>query len=627
MFTTCPRLPKMAWMVSEVTDGKSGTRASLPPASYQRPEVLEPGELIVRVVGEDGVDLGEYRFDDLPGPRALLTSLVSGFALAAGPGGRWGSPRTLAENAKRLRRFYRDIQVFCSGIETIEDLTVSAWADWRDHMNLTNRWPGVINSVRVILGLTPGLPEPVRVALRTRNSKPKSRTVVKAYSRAEFLAIKQAAWKAVDGAADRIRAHERELEKYRHAKQYGYRLASNSMRRGELLESLALTGDLPRTPSGQYPHSYHQVRTAAGQGPPLLQALFLAPHEVFAFMILFVMLRGYNPESVDTLTTEHERPDGGVDTTEVMTIGVKKPRASTELQHASDSLVGLDPRSAAGLMRLAIELTEPARAVLRNLGEPTTRLLLCRVHYPSLPGHPIRLSIYRHNATAYWLKKRLVVDSKGRPVRVTLQQLRLTDQVLNRRPRMNSLEVHDRVYVVPEPSTAKASESAIIAGQTEALEHAHATVRLRTLSPSEYATAKSAPDLVALKLGIDSERMSELLIGRLDTAVAACTDFDHSPFSDGGRCTASFLMCLACENAVATPDHLPRLVCLRDALEKIASAVSPEVWHQDYALHYQRLEHLLNSSATSEEIARARTHLKPGDRQAVESLLQRKLDV
>lgn len=581
----------------------------------------------MRVVGEDGVDLGEYRFDDLPGPRALLTSLVTGFARAAGPGGRWGSPLTLAENASRLRRFFRDIQEFCPGIETIEDLTASAWGDWRDHMNLTNRWPGAINSVRVILGLTPGLPEPVRVALRTRHSKPKARTVVKAYSREEFLAIERAAWKAVNGAAERIRAHQQELQEYRQAKQDGIDLDPNRKRRGELLESLALTGDLPRSSSGQFRHGYRLALATARRGPSLLQALFLAPHEVFAFMILFVMLRGYNPESVATLSSDHKRPDGGVDTTEVMTVGVVKPRAGTEHQHASDNLVGSDPRGAAGLMRLAMEVTEPARATLRSLGEPTSRLLVCRVQYPSVPGHPFRLSINRQNATEYWLEKRLAVDYKGRPVRVTLQRVRLTDQVLNRRPRMNSLEVHDRVYVLPEPSTAKVSESAIVAGQTEALEHANATVRLRTLSHSEYARAKSAPDVVARRLGIAPERMSDLLVGRLDTAVAACTDFDHSPFSDGGRCTASFLMCLACENAVATPDHLPRLVGLRDALDKIASAVSPAVWHQDYALHYQRLAHLLNSSATSEEIERARTRLRPGDRQAVESLLQRKLDV
>src|SRR5690606_24311014 len=112
-------------------------------------------------------------------------------------------------------------------------------------------------------------------------------------------------------------------------------------------------------------------------------------------------------------------------------------------QHASDNLVGLDPRSPAGLMRLAIELTEPARAVLRNLGEPTSRLLVCRAQGPNLPGHPFRLSINRINATTYWYKNQLAVDPEGKPIRVTLQRLRLTDQVVNRRPRMNSLETHE----------------------------------------------------------------------------------------------------------------------------------------------------------------------------------------
>lgn len=84
---------------------------------------------------------------------------------------------------------------------------------------------------------------------------------------------------------------------------------------------------------------------------------------------------------------------------------------------------------------------------------------------------------------------------------------------------------------------------------------------------------------LAQRLGVSPAKVMLLLSGALNTAAGACLDFTHRRFADhaGQRCPASFLTCLGCSNAVATPAHVPRLVALSDAMERIGSAVTPSV--------------------------------------------------
>lgn len=76
--------------------------------------------------------------------------------------------------------------------------------------------------------------------------------------------------------------------------------------------------------------------------------------------------------------------------------------------------------------------------------------------------------------------------------------------------------------------------------------------------------------------------------------------------SDGRSCTASFLLCPACPNAVATPAHLPRLIGLHRALTELAAAVSVTVWASDYAVHFARLEQLLSARHTRRTVGGGR---------------------
>lgn len=114
----------------------------------------------------------------------------------------------------------------------------------------------------------------------------------------------------------------------------------------------------------------------------------------------------------------------------------------------------------------------------------------------------------------------------------------------------------------------------------------------------------------------------------MNTATGACLDFAASPFAteaDDG-CPASFQACLGCSNAVATPSHIPRLVALAKALERIYSAVTSEVWAEDYASHYARLTDVLVSNTTSEQREHAMRQVTTEDETMLNRLLSRGLD-
>lgn len=114
----------------------------------------------------------------------------------------------------------------------------------------------------------------------------------------------------------------------------------------------------------------------------------------------------------------------------------------------------------------------------------------------------------------------------------------------------------------------------------------------------------------------------------MDTATAAGTDFFDSPFSDepGQPCTASFLWCLRCQNAVLTRRHLPRLVYLHRGLDELRGTVEQAVWQQDWHEHFHRLHQLLAEHTTAEEQAVALRAITDTDRTLIDRLLRRGLD-
>ena len=91
-------------------------------------------------------------------------------------------------------------------------------------------------------------------------------------------------------------------------------------------------------------------------------------------------------------------------------------------------------------------------------------------------------------------------------------------------------------------------------------------------------------------------------------------------------CTASFLLCLACGNAIATRRHLPRLAYLQQALDELRAVLGPAVWDQDWREHHLRIRSLMNAHPTAAERTAALAEVTDTDRILIDRLLRRKLD-
>lgn len=119
----------------------------------------------------------------------------------------------------------------------------------------------------------------------------------------------------------------------------------------------------------------------------------------------------------------------------------------------------------------------------------------------------------------------------------------------------------------------------------------------------------------------ESEAGEHIRSGSADTPVAACQNFLVNPRT-GTVCTDSFMLCLACPNAVATPRHLPRLVTLHAALEELSSALPSDVWRARWQEHYLRLCSLLELHSTPAERAAARANATATEKDNIDRLLR-----
>ncbi|TWP32699.1 hypothetical protein [Leekyejoonella antrihumi] len=204
---------------------------------------------------------------------------------------------------------------------------------------------------------------------------------------------------------------------------------------------------------------------------------------------------------------------------------------------------------------------------------------------------------------------------------MSLRRVRRTVQVLVRKqPAQNTEETHDSIYVLRDPAARAEAQHTIARGLADALDHAQAVVKMRTV------LGEDATELI--ELSDDPELARAIRRGDMDTATAACTGFFHSPFADepGQPCTASFLWCLRCENAVVTRRHLPRLVYLHRGLNELRGTVDQSVWDQDWREHFQRLHLLLAEHTTTAEQAASLRTISDIDRRLIDSLLHRGLD-
>ncbi|MGQ9349417.1 hypothetical protein [Mycolicibacterium gilvum] len=599
--------------------------AALPAGKYARPAPVDP-ELRQLCFTDETGRTKTFSFDDVHGPAELIDDLVTALANGSQAGGRWRTLATVDAAVSAARQLIAYLGTEFPEVHSITDFGPEVWWAWRAAKESQNRWPGQVNLMRTVLSESPRLPETTRKAMRAKAVKPRTRLPENdAYSRDEFGRIRSAAKGEVRQALRRIRTNTERLHQYREIGDVGdgitFKVGGTRWNTGSLLEYLSQNGMLPT----HYLASRVVLKGCfdlAGVSNPA-QALFPSIREIYCLMVLLVCERGFNLSVMDNLTVASFRASDGADEDSIYTVNTDKPRRGTK-RYSAEILAG----EAGKLWEDAIGLTDSCRTALAALGTPSEKLLIAHRHKNRTDGGPFRQEWLTAGSGDHYMAGADLLADDETPLRVSLRRLRLSEQVLNQRARQNSESVSEDTYRSPDPATAEGAAETIIDGQADAVAHAKATVTIRSLSAAEVTAARTDPETAATQLGIPTPTMRLLLAGNLDTATTACTDFLNSPFAAtaGEPCPASFFACFTCTNAVVTPDHLPRLVTLLDALDNVATLVAPARWETDYRDHYARLHAILDQNATTAEIGDARRQITDGDREVVTALIGRNLD-
>lgn len=580
---------------------------ALPERGYRRSRLMDSTGLVITVPGLNGEVFGPFDFSVAPPSGMVRTQVAAAFAECVAPDGVWhtrGSMRT-AFNASLA--FLRSLNSLDVQVESLKDFGPEHWWAWRADREAVNRWPGSVNLIRVLLRRVPDLPALTARAISQRTHKPRKR-LYDSYSPSEFEAIRAAAARDVHAAETRIRRNTEALTIGPASKASHPAIEVNGVTR-DVVSLLTELREKGRLACGNV-----ETRAAIAQvlGTGELHpsyALFPSRLEVIAMMVLLVCERGFNLSTLESMTVPEVVGSDG-DDGEVLASHTDKPRRGHR-RYSTQSFSG----SGARTMRRIVTATAPARETLASMGHPTDQLFVS-VASTNQTRHPSGLFLLEEFTNGgpmrRWEHRHHLVDDNGQPLRVTFPRLRLSEQVLNHRASQNTDAVSEDVYRRPDPRTADMVADVVLEGQQHAVEHAEATVRMRYV---EHAEA----------LGLDAEVSDQLAQGRLDTATGACLDYTHSPHDPAGSpCTASFLLCLACPNAISTPAHLPRLVALREAFANYATANQARFTRQVLP-HSERLEDLLATIHTT-DLSNAKARITTADQDLVQALLHRELD-
>jgi hypothetical protein len=473
------------------------------------------------------------------------------------------------------------------GLRNLAELRPADWDKWIVHVAPGLTWGGYLRvcATRVVL-LAGHLQQDTRKRVRRRTARPQEQGGTLSYPPEEFDAIARAALRVVHAAETRIGRNYRLLQSWLNGQDVPERDAALAGAVARVWADEVLTTDDHRALG-----TWTKSRARHGQAR---QALFMPAEETWACAVLLVCDNGWNASVVDRLKVPTVSAGAGEDFS-IYTVNLVKPRRGAR-RHSSSNLVEQDEASPGRTMRRVLTATAPARQLLAEQGQAVDTLLVhlkrrhgCRDEDAFCLGLPCPSTL-----RSSWLGEQLPP--------VTLLRLRQTHQTQVRKaPAQNSRGVHEDVYVRRDEIAVRESRKVAVQGLQDALEAARDTVLLRMVQEFEVG--------------------EHIRSGSADTPVAACQNFLVNPRT-GTVCADSFMLCLACPNAVATPRHLPRLVTLHAALEELSSALPSDVWRARWQEHYLRLCSLLEMHSTPAERAASRANATATEKDNIDRLLR-----
>lgn len=571
-----------------------GRSAALPPASHRRRSAdgkAAPTSTLLVHVAEKGDRQVVYDFTKMPVAGKLQRSLAALFAERLGPVGPWRQLATSEEAFDLLRSFAGFLAALEEPPDDITEITPAVWRAWVLSRPANTLGSRQISKVAGFLRLDSRLPAETRKA--TLKPVGRAAPTETSYSSDEFEKITGHAARNFRAAWRRISDNREYLASWRAGE---LKAGTDACRIGEVLDHLARCGDVPFRfkGNGQRDVLPGVARLLGGVAPEFTwRRLYLSNMEMVSLAVLLVAKHGWNSTAVSELQIPEIVTEDGQQI--IYRVELEKRRRRPPHRYETRNLIDWGQNSPGRLLTRALEATAAGRDLLSAWGQPTDRLLVSR-HSMMRDGQVVLRLGYGHNEIHQW--------ATATGCQVSLRRLRRTVVVRHQRiPAQHSRDTHDQVYVLRDPATHQQAAPVIAEGIAEAIEHARQVVRPRV------------------------DRAENTADQGLDAVTASCSDYQHSPFSaHGSGCRASFLLCLACSNAVVKPRHVPRLAYLHAVLEQLQTVLDNAIWDHDWREHYVRLNDLRDTAFTQTEWADALKRLSAADKSLVDDLLQRGFD-
>lgn len=584
--------------------------------------------LVVRFVPEDPRELPlDFDFGGWP----VSWQLQKAFADAFSARTRVGSRVRARESAKTLHHVFRSFGNYLGTLEFPPTRPAQLKRTHLDGWHLRRTYDprqlgGLKSMLRHVEGLDAGFRDAVNGAGPSRNQA----GVLSSYGPEENRRILRAARADVRAAAMRIRAGRELLANWRRGDLVHH--PEQTQQRGELLDYLDRHDDVPRYSSRANPPKNWVARL--GTVADHFAHLHLTSFDVGAFAVLLVGLTGQNPTTIAKATAEHHRPDGHAGGPPSAVVKLDKPRRGSG-RHMDVALTSVPPwarhgmpdgdsvsrsgntldlHTPFGVYTLLVELAAPARVRL----DTNALFAWWSGRGGKGTGRGFRKCLDTFQVS-HWSTQDRDLDVAGG---VTLTRLRLTFNELQQRPVAHTETTLANEYLVRNRGNLVEYQKVVAATLAEQVKKADTRARMQTLSAADVAEARNNPVAVAARYGMDTQTLERLLAGELNTVLGACVDD-----AEGDQvCTASFMLCLGCPCARATPAHLPLQVAVHDALLTFKAAMTPLRWATRFAESHYRLADLLDRAGET-AVADARAAVTDTDADLVRHFLARDLDI
>lgn len=624
-----------------------GRPAALPTAGYQAPArlLLEEGRCTVRVTSEDGHRGKDFDFAALPVARDMQVAFATAFDRRTGPSGTCKSLSAAAGcyyGLKTFAEYLSTLPVPPSAPDRLHPAHLEGYRNtYAGQRTLAQRVNGVKRTLRAMDGVGDAFSAALRRGGINRDRTP----TVLSYTPEEFRQIMTVARREARATAARIREHRQLLEQWRSGAIDGERDADR-WKLGQVLDGIETSGDVPRILC-RNGHRYMPHDLARRwKVSDLIAMVHLTWREAMPFLVLLVGLTGQNGGTIIDAPAAVHRPDGDAGGTPNAIVELVKPRrghrshmpvvladlpdwlstgkkdgASEETVSARDEL-----HTPLGVFLLVRELTEPVRRITGS-----DRLLAVRGRRGFCTGRPPGAGTLG-TAIAQWSNRAGLSSTSPsgaalpREGEVSLPRLRLTVLEQRQQAVAHTDQVLANEYLGRDRGNITAYQQLVARVLNDQVARAKASALMPVLDVADLELARERPEEVAARYGVDVSVLKQMLAGDLDTVLGACVDHLGGPHAPQGQpCLASFMRCLDCPCARATPQHLTMQILVLDGLDAHRAEMPPARWAQRFALPHTQLAELISRHPDA-AVIRARTAATDTDRRLAERFLARELD-